>query len=407
LVVILILQFIAAFVYLWRVNRGLFLQDIRVFFLLSFALYTLFWPIAKSIIGLSLDENAFNQTVIAYNLAILGYNLVLFFNNKKWDPDVAIMDERYKVGYNIGIAFLSFLVMYSIYYMYSKGIPIFAFSSFNVDRLEYFESVSQLWVVLKFIVAGVSTFLLFQFRNLSRLQKIILLSIIGLYILYQISLGNRNEYVLIVLFAVGFVLSYRKKAISIKGILVLLVLFAFSFYITIMRNAEAQGNTTDENIQLVMQSNEFMYPVQTTYYTIKDDWPLRYGETYVILPLKIIIPRSLQTDKPMSLGSEFVVKTFGAGWSGYAYTPVTEAYLNFGLFGPFIIYVIIGLILNSFVEDVCKNGITYKYLVAYSVIFNFCRGDVASTIYMLLFLWLTYLVMKMLIQKKKIKVTVN
>ena len=403
LVVLLIAQFVAAFVYLWWQDRGVYLHDIRVFFLLCFALYTLFWPITMVGLGTVEDDSAFSQTVLAYNLAVFGFNLVLFVNHKKWPTKGDFDLDAGKKNFWLGIVFLFFLVAYSFYFMYSRGVPVFAFSSFNLDRLDYFQNVDQLWVILKFIIASAASYLIFYLKKLDKMQRIALISIIVFYVLYQASLGNRNEYALIVFFTMGYFLAARKKPVSLKILLVLFVLFVSSFWITIMRSADSRNLRGNQAVELAMQSNEFMYPIQTTYYIIKDKWPHRYGETYTIHVIKQIIPRSWQKDKPQSLGSEFIAKTFGSGWSGWAYTPVTEAYLNFGIVGPFIIYFIIGLIMNSLTTEVWKKGITFKYLMAYSIIFNFCRGDVSSTLYMVLFLWLTYLVMKKIMPSRGLK----
>lgn len=402
LVAILVAQFVVAFIVLWRKNRALYLQDIRTFFLLCFALYTLFWPITRVILGKVDGDVAFVKTIISYNLAILGLNIALFIKLKGWPAKAVLALDYGRSRFGFGIVFLFMLVAYSFYFMWSRGIPVFAFSSFSMERLEYFQSVSQLWVVLKFIIASASAYLIFYFNRLNKIQKIAVTLILGFYILFQVSLGNRNEYVLIVLFTMGYYLALRKKSVSLKIMILLFALFVSSFYITLMRSADARILKGDQAVELVMQSNEFMFPIQTTYYIIKDNWPLRYGETYTIHPIKQILPSSLQNKKPQDLGSEFISKTFGAGWSGWAYTPVTEAYLNFGIVGPFFIYFIIGLFLGGFITEVKKKGITFKYLMAYSMVFNFCRGDISSTLYMVLFLWLSYLVMKTIIPKNKV-----
>ena len=400
LVIILIAQFILSYIILLRLDKGFYFQDIRVAFVSIFALYTLFWPISAELLNFSLDNRAFNLTILSYNLAILAYNIVLITKRSRWLANANISCTQTKRSFLWGIFLLAGLIFYSIYYMYSKGIPIFAFNNIDFERMEYTRNVNQVWVILKFLIAGVGGYLVFYYNQLNLFGKISVIGLLALYIVYQVSLGNRNEYVIIILFILCYWLCKRKRELNIKWLSILLALFAFSFYITIMRSEDSKELKGNEAVQLVAQSNEFMFPIQTTYFTIKDNWELRYGETYVVLPIRTIIPRSLQKDKPESLGSEFISKTFSSGWSGYAYTPVTEAYLNFGIFGPFIIFLLVGLLLNSLVVEVRKKGVTYKYLIAYSIIFNFCRGDASGTIYMILFMWLSYLVMKIIVPNK-------
>ena len=104
------------------------------------------------------------------------------------------------------------------------------------------------------------------------------------------------------------------------------------------RDASTRDMTGNEAVQMALQSNEFVYPMQTTYYTIKDYWSYRFGSTYLILPVQVLIPRAIYPGKPDSLGSEFVKKTFGPDWMAFAYTPVTEAYLNGGCLGIIIVF---------------------------------------------------------------------
>ncbi len=70
------------------------------------------------------------------------------------------------------------------------------------------------------------------------------------------------------------------------------------------------------------------------FYT-KIQWDYRFGSTYTLLPVQIAIPRAIYPNKPPTLGTEFIYKIMGPGGQGYAYTPVTEAYLNFWYIGPY------------------------------------------------------------------------
>jgi hypothetical protein len=120
--------------------------------------------------------------------------------------------------------------------------------------------------------------------------------------------------------------------------------------------------------------------MQTTFYILKDNWSYRYGSTYFFLPIQVLIPRIIYPSKPSTLGDEFTKKTFGAGFQGFAYTPVSEAYLNLGILGPLIVFFFVAFFLDYLVK-INSNSLSYTYFMFYGLVFDFCRGDFASIFY--------------------------
>ena len=358
-VYILVSQYLLAFFILIRLDKGLCGHDIRLLFLSVMALYSLFWPLVSLAFQFPvITDVAFSYTLICYNLALFAFNLVLVIKRRPWrGRGIA---RQHKGRFALSILFFVILVFFSMFYMYSRGVPIFSFGEGMLARKEYFENVEQSWVVLSFTISGVCCFLIYYFSQLTKIQKVFLLSFITLYFIYQISLGNRNEIVVIVFFSICCILVRRNKSLNIKLLLVFFLLFVFSFYITLIRDSSTRDAEGSEATELAIQSNEFMYPMQTTYYTIRDNWELRYGETYFILPIQMMIPRILYKEKPASLGTEFIEKTFGKGWFGYAYTPVTEAYLNFGYLGPFMVFFLFSLFLDHLIKNANKKGVNFR-----------------------------------------------
>lgn len=404
LVVLLVIQVVLGLFVLVRINKGLYLQDIRMFVVGAFGLYSLFWPIVYLLFSSSVD-NAFIETIVAYNLAIFGFNLITIIKKRSWPKETMMKKERN--NYIILLLSLFLLVAFSFYFMYSKGVAVFRFGEGMTSRSEYSESLSQLWVVLSYTIAIFCNYLIFSFSNLGRKKKVLLLSIILFYILYQISLGNRSEYATIVFFSLCYYLCFKNKHLNLRLMVALAALFVFSFYITIFRDDNTRNLDNNETVELAMQSNEFIYPMQTTYYTIKNNWPLRFGETYFLLPIQIAIPRVLYPKKPDTLGGEFVEKTFGKGYMGFAYTPVTEAYLNFGILGPFLVYFILGLFLDKQICRIKKHGVDFKYLFLYGIVFNFSRGDFASIMYLVFISFLAYKLLCVLSKNSRNKAIVK
>ena len=146
--------------------------------------------------------------------------------------------------------------------------------------------------------------------------------------------------------------------------------------------------------------------MQTTYYTIKDNWDYRLGSTYLFLPIQVLIPRSIYPGKPTTLGTEFVNKTFGPGFMAFAYTPVTEAYLNGGYLGVLLIFSILSLLMDRMVRK-ANHLITFGYLMAFSLVLDWSRSEFSSIFYTICMIWICLKICSILGGYKKKRVVVS
>lgn len=383
-----------------KLDGGLFLQDIRFFFLLSFTLYIVFLPIVYCLYSeiFFFNQNIFTKMVWLYASAILAYDIVLFKKNIKW-KNSSLIYPPYK-SYKRVIYGLICLVACSFYYMKSRGVVTFSLGEGMADRSEYGEAVSQSWIILSIVVAVFFNFTLFIFRKLNTTCKLIFLSCLAFYVTYQISLGNRREYTTIILFFVCYYLGIRKIPLNIKLLCFLVAGFIGSFAITIIRDANTRDLSRSDKIQMAIISNEFIYPQQTTYYTMEANPDYKLGYSYTILPIEVAIPRSIYPNKPATLASEFVTKILNTT-QGYAYTPVTEAFINFGYIGPFVIFYILALFLNNLVKEANEKGISFKYAIFFAYSFDFCRSEFSSVAYSFLFIYLSYKLIILLVGRIK------
>lgn len=363
-----------------KLNKGFYLQDIRVFFILSFTLYSSFLPFSSVFGFIQGFDSHLPQTTFLYGIALFAFNSYTLFKNRKW---VSFSEIEYKSkGFLIPILWLFSLVLYSIYYMRSAGVPIFSFGDKMISRTELGENVSQLWVVLSFVIIAVSNFLIYNLSKMNLKLRLLLIIVLIIYFGFQLSLGNRREIAGILFFSISFFLSFFKKKIDLKLTVILLFLFIGSFAITLLRDEQTRTLDTSTKVEVALRANEFIFPMQTTYYILKDDWGYRYGSTYFFLPFQVMIPRIIYTNKPSTLGAEFTAKTFGKDYQGYAYTPVSEAYLNFGIIGPFMVFFLLAVFLDYIIRSNSKSGkLNFVYFLFYGLIFDLCRGDFASIFY--------------------------
>ena len=106
-------------------------------------------------------------------------------------------------------------------------------------------------------------------------------------------------------------------------------------------------------------------------------------------PLQFI-PRAIWTDKPESLSLQFMRDAFGStNLIGFAYTPVTEAFLNFSWVGPFIVFAIFSLLLVKLVRN--ADAHPGLYFILFALVVDFHRGEFAGIVYAICFIGGAYL----------------
>ena len=136
-------------------------------------------------------------------------------------------------------------------------------------------------------------------------------------------------------------------------------------------------------MRLLVTQSEFVSPIQTLMHYIDVSRPLRWGWTYIAAP-SLFIPRAFWPDKPESLSLQFMRDKFGSIFlMGFAYTPVTEAFINFGWLGPFVMFSLLSIIMVKLV----RNADLYPglYFFAFAYVLDFNRGDFGGTLYSLIF----------------------
>lgn len=378
-------------------DKSLDVKDIRVVFVFCLLLYTIFYPLVV-LLGFLYLPNYLVTVVYLFGTSFSGlYFAFLLFPAKLIYLKKIKKLKRFRfnpVIFNT-IFFGIFILLLTI-----RGIPLLSASA-ELSRTEIFETHSQLWVVLMMIINASSIFILINFSRLNFLSKIVYISTTIFFIVIHAQMGNRRDYLPIILSMVCIYLFNKKVKINFKIIVISLVCFIFSFWISISRNANSVNLSNYDKVELAISSNEFIYPMQTLLFVIRDNYDYRLGQTYLFLPFQTLIPRAIYPSKPRGLGSELVIKSTGGG-QGYAYTPSTEAYLNFGYIGPFIVFFIFGLLLVKLVKRLSTYNDLLKYVLFYSLIFDFMRGDFASFTYQLLIM-MFIIEFYNLLQKKALK----
>jgi len=389
----LISQSLFGVLFVNKENEAFYPQDIRVLFIVTYSLYSLFCPLI-SLLGFDVFLSTMPLTTFCFGLGLAGFNLGNILFPVKW---VNISFVKNSVNYSLLLLLLLAELILLTVYLIAYQVPVFSTLG-QFDRLEFFETINQVWVVLTMAISLTACLIIYYFDEWNKKQFVFGLLLIVYYITLQLSLGNRRDFLPILLFSTSYFLTKYHSKLNAKVIIIGTVLFIGSFWLVQQRNNNLEYSRVGA-IQESFVNNEFVYPMQTLAYVIDDKWDLRYGYTYFVLPFQIAVPRYIYPNKPEDLGKEFVNKTFGEGSQGYAYTPVTEAYLNFGVLGPLFVFVLFSLAFSQLIRKFNLSSISFVYFLLYSFVFDFCRGTFATVIYQVLVSLLFYFIIDKLIQK--------
>jgi len=389
----LISQSLFGVLFVNKENEAFYPQDIRVLFIVTYSLYSLFCPLI-SLLGFDVFLSTMPLTTFCFGLGLAGFNLGNILFPVKW---VNISFVKNSVNYSLLLLLLLAELILLTVYLIAYQVPVFSTLG-QFDRLEFFETINQVWVVLTMAISLTACLIIYYFDEWNKKQFVFGLLLIVYYITLQLSLGNRRDFLPILLFSTSYFLTKYHSKLNAKVIIIGTVLFIGSFWLVQQRNNNLEYSRVGA-IQESFVNNEFVYPMQTLAYIIDDKWDLRYGYTYFVLPFQIAVPRYIYPNKPEDLGKEFVNKTFGEGSQGYAYTPVTEAYLNFGILGPLFVFVLFSLAFSQLIRKFNFSSISFVYFLLYSFVFDFCRGTFATVIYQVLVSLLFYFIIDKLIQK--------
>jgi oligosaccharide repeat unit polymerase len=333
-------------------------------------------------------------TTFCFGLGLAGFNLGNILVPVKWTNITLI---KASVNYTLLLLLLLAELILLTAYLIAYQVPIFTTLG-QFDRFEFFATINQVWVVLTMAISLTACLIIYYYDEWNRKQFIFGILLIVYYIALQLSLGNRRDFLPILLFSTSYFLTKYHSKLNIKIVIIGAVLFVGSFWL-VQQRSNGQVYSHVGAIQESFVNNEFVYPMQTLAYVIDDKWDLRYGYTYFVLPFQVAVPRYFYPGKPDDLGKEFVNKTFGEGSQGYAYTPVTEAYLNFGVWGPLFVFVLFSFVLSQLVRKFALSTISFVYFLLYSFVFDFCRGTFATILYQVLVSLLFYFIFDKLIQK--------
>lgn len=232
------------------------------------------------------------------------------------------------------VAIVSMLVIAYYGSMFASG----AFAMIGkADRLSLLDATEtgKVWL-MHYLLTGATIYYLYCFgeSKLARLQnKWFVGFVLASFWCCYFVLGNRRG-ILTVLLATGVVFAWKRHlrlAHLVAGSAVVLVLMG----IGIIRQGDIG---LDSVIQIIDAIGEFYFPHLTLLQAIKNSDIPHFGGTFISW-LPDFIGAKLNGDSYYFLAQQFARNTAPTGtekFMGYAYMPLTEAFINFGVAGALL-----------------------------------------------------------------------
>ncbi|KMQ62315.1 hypothetical protein ACM40_08420 [Chryseobacterium sp. BLS98] len=399
--------FLGFFVIKNRVNYLLANGNALIFLIFLF-LYGIFQAMIEKVLNGEISDNVYISSII-YASAIPAYIIGWSFNKKEqYDKlyESNIKEYKNNNGYNLFlIIILLILIGYVTYFFYSIG-ALFNPSVLEKDRSTLFEERGMGSIVIGLLISGIFLHFIYYFKKIPKKILYFVIAILIYYILLQLSAGNRRDFMPMILGIFWVVVNIRKIKFTFSLLVGLLIAISVFQYLGTIRSNLSSGLTNvsnEQNIINTLQSNEFVYPFYTLSFDVENyqnnQLDLKYGESY-LYPIIFFIPRNIYPEKPYSLADQFIKRNFGNRYTmGFAYTPVTEAFVNFGYVGPFFFYLFLGFLINKVANK--KNQVLN--FIFFTMILDLSRGESGTFFYQFFFVSLFLLIIPGIIKLIQMK----
>lgn len=365
-------------------------QDIRLFMVIFLFLYGATLPLVV-VSGLGGRQPGLTGAAFMYATAFLGFNLVQWWYKQPFHDVPGSVFRRIKPTFLNGV-FLVGLFGFIFAYAAARGVRI----SLTMDRGQVGWLGGQLWVVLMFVANGFAMYMVSGWSRLGRTARIALVLTVLSFVAFQLAMGNRRDFLPMLIFVAGIAATRRRSTIRLGAVIFGFIAFAIFTAIGIVRQVISDPGVLARfnPVEILVTQNEFVSPIFTLMHYVNAERPLRWGLTYLSAPT-LFIPRAIWPWKPESLSLQFMRDAFGTtGLMGFAYTPVTEAFLNFSFVGPFVVFAILSIVLVKLVKN--ADAHPGMYFVCFALVVDFNRGDFGGTFYALTVVGGAYWIMTLL-----------
>lgn len=382
-------------IYLYRAKLLIYFD---AWFVLLFPFYYLinsFLYLYYGINVFSLSYEHYYDSVVVCMGSFLLCSIILISRPKGYGFSILGDLRRHSVEVfsNVNLILLVLLGFACSLFFYSKVINVSG-DILSVSRLELVNSVSDTGWYLKYFMIAYSWFILGVFfndyKNKAKNKSIVFFALLPVFIYFYslLLVGSRREVVFVLVFVVLLLFTKNGAVFSFKQKLVT----AFLVVSIVSMGAFRHSDDSSTAVVLMNTFGEFIFPINTLVYYIHLDFlDFNYGSTYFQF-ITNFIPKEIFPDKPLPLAVQFAKMLSVPGQEftmGYAFTPISEAFVNFGYLSIIIFPVLLAFFAYSL--ELLVNKYPLFLLILLSQVVNFQRSDVASLIFELLFLLICFL----------------
>jgi len=390
LISVFVFSFFLGFIILRKSNKNYLFNDSSGILLIFIFFYGFFNPIVEFSLEGTLSNSTYLATII-YAIClpsyIIGFSL---FKSKGYENlynkvFLNYSKTRFVIYNKILLVILFVLLFYFSYDYYTNGILFNPSVALKINRLELFTEISQLKIIIGFLTTSIFLYFIYYYKLLTTSSKLFILLLLIYFVTMQLSVGNRKEFVPMIVGIFWVFVNTKKIRFTLQRFFYLIFgIFLFLFLGSIRSYASSEGDFSISNLAiLTLSSNEFVFPFFTLTHAVSKylDGTLNlfFGSTIFFYPFFYFIPRYFFSDKPFSLAVQFVTDIDSS--MGYAYSPVTEFFVNFGILGPFVGFLIIGIIISKIQAFKDQRFI----FIFFTMIPDFCRGELGLFIYQFIF----------------------
>ena len=361
-------------------SENFLINNPELFLLVCMFLYGFYNPVVAYFSD-KMDNDVYKAMII-YATSVPAYLIGLHSYNAKL-TEIKSLPINHKLFYFF-IFLLVILIAFKSYFFYSIDLYFNPVNLAGKGRYYIFGSMNQMDVIIGILITGIFLFLIYYYKNLSKVMLFSVAVLLLYYILLNIFAGNRRDFIPMLL-GVFFIIVYRYNIKFGWKWMVTIVIVASLF--NIMGGVRSMVSNkiafNKETVVSSLKSNEFTIPFNTlidevaSYEKNPDSYGFRNGETYIRNTFEIFIPRNLFPNKFTSLAKEYMVKFHNTTNYAIAYTPVTESFINFGKYGATFVYIVIGLLMGFLTNY--KNQIFVFAFFCLTI--DFCRSEYSGFVY--------------------------
>ncbi|MEG1588743.1 MAG: hypothetical protein RR354_05370 [Mucinivorans sp.] len=248
----------------------------------------------------------------------------------------------------------------------------------EMSRLDVTQALEtgKLWLV-QYLFVGLSMAAVLMFSVGVRLRVYVLVPILLAMLAFwggELLVGNRRGFVSLMIFCVVLYAAMGRISLFARGLVV--GLLAFLVFIGVARQG---GEYSDASIVVLNGIGEFYFPHVTFLGALANDAEYKFGATIFAWWFDFVAAK-VGSEPYLFLSQQFSESMAdGAGGAviGYAYMPLTEAYLNFGVIGALLAPVMV-IMSYEFIRRFAGAGRGVLLLVLSAMGMDINRGEFSA-----------------------------